>query len=153
MANANINFNDGYKEYTINNDETKVIKFNPSDFNIIERVTQALKSIEKISEDMQGQDFELNQDGTASEVTSDIEIAGKIVSECDKAIKSQIDYILGSEVSKVVFGEQSCLASVGGKPMYEGFLDAVIPIIKKDVDAEQKASQKRVEKYTKVVKK
>lgn len=150
----NISFNDGYKEYTINNNETKVIRFNPSDFNIIDRVAKSLNAIQNISEDMQKHDFELNSDGTVdADTISDLEYAGKIISDCDKRIKEQINYILGNEVSDVVFGNHSCLSLVGGKPLYERFLDAVVPIIKKDVETAQKASQKRIEKYTKAVKK
>lgn len=149
----NISFNDGYNEYRINNDETKVIRFNPSDFNIIERASTAMKTIPAIVEEMEKEDFALNPDGTVNvDEVQDIELAGKMVSKIDRGIKEQIDFIMGNNVCDIVFEGQSCLSLTDGVPLYERFLDAVIPIIKKDVENEQKASQKRIDKHTKAVK-
>lgn len=140
-------FNDGYKEYTINGDETKVVRFNPSDINIIDRIGKALEQIEQIAEEMRTSDISLNPDGTA---TGDgVAAAGEMVSAFDRRIREQIDFVLGSPVCATALGEQSCLSMVGGKPLYERLLDAVLPIIQKDVESERAASQKRVKKYTK----
>ena len=42
---------------------------------------------------------------------------------------------------------------VDGKPVFQNFLDAVIPEIVKDTDKEYKKSQKNITKYTSQVKK
>lgn len=138
-----INFNNGYKEYCINGDESKVIRFNPSDFGIIDRISKAQKNIQSIIEDMNESDLQ-----NAGE-KSDIDLAGEILSVADKKIKEQIDYILDSKVSETAFQNQSCLSPVNGLPLYERFLNSVIPVITKDIESEQKASQKRIKKYTK----
>lgn len=146
----NISFNDGYKEYTINNDESKIIRFNPSDFNIVDRVATAINAITDIVKDMKNQNICLNNDGTVdADSVTDLQHAGKIVSNTDKKIREQIDFILGSPICETAFGKQSCMSLVGGVPLYERFLNVITPIIRKDVLAEKKASQKRVEKYTK----
>lgn len=153
----NINFNDGFKEYTINNDPNKVIRFNPSDFNIINRIAETMTAIEKIAEEMSKSDIPIKLDGTAADeadsIKGELTRAGGIAAETDRRIKEQINYIFGSDVCSVAIGDVSCLASVGGMPLYQRFIEAFIPVIRADVEAEKKASAQRVEKYTKSAKK
>jgi hypothetical protein len=143
----NLSFSDGFKEFSLNGDESKVIRFNPADFGIIERIDKAYKEIENASKI--GADIKLKTDGTPIE---EISIAASIVKSVSDTIKSQIDHIFDSPVSAVVFGNQSPLSMVGGVPFYERFLNAVIPVLKKEIQSEQKASQQRISKYTKVIK-
>lgn len=143
----NLIIDDGYKEYKINGDENRVIRFNPSDFSIIERINTAYEEINKATDI--DTDIELKPDGKP---VSELEKVAEIVSGINTTIKKQIDYIFNSPVSDAVFGNQSPLSMVKGMPLYERFLDAVIPVIQQEVKKEQEASQKRIEKYTKQVK-
>ena len=147
MPNAmNINIYDGFKEFTINNDSNKVIRFNPSDIGIIERINKAHNEIKDIKIDT---NVALNNDGTP---VSEIQSAADAVNKLSTTIKRQIDFIFDSPVSDVVFGNQSPISMVGGIPFYERFLNAVIPVIENEVKAEKKASEERISKYTSVVK-
>ncbi len=141
----NININDGFKEFTINNDPDKVIRFNPSDLGIIERINKAYNAITNAEID----NVELNPDGTPVDTMT---AASQTVEKFRNLICEQIDYIFNSSVSEVVFGNQSPLSMVKGIPFYERFLNAVVPIIEKEAKAEQLASQKRMNKYTGQVK-
>lgn len=143
----NLIIDDGFKSFMINDDPNKVIRFSPADFGIIERINKAYKEIKAVQNSFE--DFELNNDGTP---VSQLESAANAVSKLSNTIKQQIDYIFDSPVSDVVFGNQSPVSMVKGKPFYERFLNAVKPEIQKCVKAEQLASQKRVEKYTKGIK-
>lgn len=143
----NLIIDDGYKEYKINGDENRVIRFNPSDFSIIERINTAYEEINKATDI--DTDIELKPDGKP---VSELEKAAEIVSGINTTIKKQIDYIFNSPVSDAVFGNQSPLSMVKGTPLYERFLNAVVPIIRQEVAKEQEASRKRIEKYTKQVK-
>lgn len=143
----NLIIDDGFKEFSINNDPNRIIRFNPADFGIIERINNAYKEIEKVQNEVP--DIELNNDGSPVDMLS---AAAEAVSKVDNTIKKQMDYIFDSPVSDVVFGNQSPLSMVKGVPYYERFLNAVVPIIEKEVKAEQEASRKRIEKYTKQVK-
>lgn len=143
----NLNIDNGYKEFTINNDPNKVIRINLSDYSIVERINKAYEEIDKITKI--NEDIELKSDGSP---LSELNKAAEIVSKINKAIKDQIDYIFDSPVSDMVFGNQSPLSTVNGVPLYERFLEAITPYIKEEIQKEQKASQKRIEKYTKVVK-
>lgn len=143
----NLNFDDGYKEFSINNDPNRVIRFNPSDFSIIERIKTAYDEIDKATKI--DDDIELKSDGTPVE---ELGKAAEIVKGINDTIKNQIDYIFNSTVSDMVFGKQSPLSMVKGVPLWERFLNVIIPVIQKEVKAEQEASRKRISKYTSQVK-
>lgn len=128
---GNINIETGVKTFTINNDETKVIKFNPSDMGLLHRIEESIKAVEKESkkyEDMQ-------MDGTTEKKLSNF-------------IYKQIDYIFNSNVSEVVFEGTSPLTTINGVPYYFKFIEAVKPIIEEEIIKEKKASEERIKKYT-----
>jgi hypothetical protein len=139
----NLSFDDGYKEFSINGDTSKVIRFNPSDMSIIERIKTAYEEITKAT--TLDKDIELKADGTPIE---ELGKAADIVKGINDTIKNQIDYIFNSPISDMAFGKQSPLSMVGGQPLYAGFLNAIIPIVEKEVKAQQKASEARINKYT-----
>ncbi len=143
----NLNFDDGYKEFSINNDESRVIRFNPTDFGLLTRIKEAYDEIGKATN--LKEDIALNPDGTAMETLGK---AAEIVNGIDNTIRAQIDHIFNSNVSGIAFGKQSTLSMVKGVPLYERFLNAAIPFIKKEVEKEMQASQKRISKYTDVIK-
>lgn len=143
----NINFNDGYKRITINNDASRVIEFNPNDIGMIERINTAYEKIKTLKDEIP--EIELT---TAGEPIDDMKSSAELVSSIGKQINEQIDYIFNSNVSEVAFGKQSPLSLVGGVPLYERFLDAIMPYIEKEVKKENEASRKRINKYVKAVK-
>jgi len=143
-----IRFDDGYKEFMINDDPNKVIRFDPTDFAIIERFNNAMKNIEKATENLEN-DVNIDSKG---EPLSELEEAAEAVAKVNKLIKDQIDYIFDSPVSGMVFGNKSPLALVKGVPLFERFIMAAKEVIEKEVKKEMEASQKRIEKYTKQVK-
>lgn len=130
----NINLDDGYKEFTINNDQDRVIRFNPSDVAIIGRFKKAADALENLMKDNQAAGV-------------DMEDAAERVRTLDNAIKEQIDIIFNYPVSDIVFGNQSPMATVDGVMLFERFFNAVLPVIRESVEKERKASEKRIKKY------
>ena len=143
-----IRFDDGYKEFMINDDPDKVIRFDPADFGIIERFNTARKNIEK-STDTLGNDVAIDSKGAP---VDELESAAEAVSRVSNFIKEQVDYIFDSPVSDMVFGNKSPLAMVKGVPLFERFIVATQSVIEKEIKTEMKASEKRISKYTKQVK-
>lgn len=139
----NLNFDDGYRPFTLQNDPNRVIRFNPADFGIIERIKKAYDEIDNATKF--DTDIDLKADGTPLELVGQ---AADIVSDMDNIIKRQVDYIFNSPVSEMVFGNQSPMGMVNGVPLYERFLSTLIPVIQEEVKAEMAASQKRISKYT-----
>lgn len=129
-------FDEGFKEFNINGDPNRVIKFNPTDISIIERAQKVKK---EIGEEVKKLDkLEINDD----------ESVAKAVEEVNKIIKEKINYIFGSDVSEAVFGVQSPLASANGVTLAERFIAAAIPIIQKEIEDGDKKSKARMSKYT-----
>ena len=137
----NFNINTGLKSYTINGDESKVIYINTSDLGIPKRAKQAEKELKKIADKCANIEDSLSIDES-------IELLDKF----DGQVKKIIDYIFNADVSDVVFGRTNSLSMVDGKPVFQNFLDAIIPEIVKDTDKEYKKSQKNITKYTSQVK-
>jgi len=151
MVMQSLRFDEGYKEFMINDDPNRVIRFNPADYGIIERFNKARKDIIAEMEKIQ-KDFDLKPDGSPDVPEDELEEAAGIIEKVRKLICDKIDYIFGNPVSEVVFGTQSPLSSVKGVPLFERFIQAAQPFIEAEVKAEQEASKKRIEKYTKQVK-
>lgn len=144
----NLNFDEGYKEFTINGDKNRVIRFNPSDIAFVERFNESVKNITKYQDKLK--EIELNPDGTAQEGAENYKHTAELVADSRKFINEQIDYIFGSDVSEKVFGVQSPLSSVGGKFLFERFLECVTPLMGNAMKEETKAQKKHLDKYTKV---
>jgi len=144
-----IKFDDGYKSFCINDDESRVIRFNPKDINLIERVNQAkINATEKMKE--------LNIDEKALVDLSDDESVNEtltIFSDLNKFLLDQVDLIFGKGAGVTVFGEQSPLTTINGKTLFEGFLEGAIkiiePYIKEEAEKKQKYIQENYKKYYK----
>ena len=143
-----LHFDDGFKEFMINDDPKRVIKFNPSDFSILERYQEALENIKRVHAEL-SEDVEIKKDVTTGEgLNEDVELIAKV----NKLIREQVDYIFDSDVADIAFGNQSPLSMVKGVPLFERFITAAQMHIEKELESEMKASQKRVNKYTSQVK-
>lgn len=128
----NINFDDGFKEFTINGDENRIVRFNPSDFGILDRVENTVAAFEEIERALK----ESNQDSIA-----------EVLNEIDKKIKQQINYIFNSDIADIIFNGQSPMSLVKGEFLFMRVIEAIVPIIKKAVEKEQRESEKRISKY------
>lgn len=127
---------EGYKEFNINGDPNRIVRFNPSDFSIIERANKARKAITESLKDFKNIKDE------------DIDEASEAIEKVNAVIKENINYIFNSDIYDVVFGNQSPVSFVGGLTLVERFLNAALSIIEKAVGEEQKKSQEKISKYT-----
>lgn len=138
-----IKFDEGYKEYSINGDANRIIRVDTADYGLIERFEEAEKRIKKQLEKYKG--IKIRPDGSAEMKDEE---ACKAISELSQTIREAIDYIFDDEVSPVVFGNRSPLSTRKGVPLYERFINAMMPIIKSDIESEAKESNKRIQKYS-----
>lgn len=143
----NLNLGEEYVELTINNDEDRVIRIDLSDFGMIERLNESYKKINEFQNSHK--DIKINPDGTAEDKLNE---SAEILKAFNALVREQIDYILDSNVSDIVFGNKNPLSTVKGVPLYERFLNALRPYIEKIAKREKEESDKRVQKYMKVLK-
>ena len=133
-----ISFDEGYKEFAINNDETRVIRFNPKDFGILTRMEDTLSDFEALEKKL--------KDGNEEEFTNNLREAEKVVHE-------KIDSIFNANVHDIIFNHQSPISLVGGEFLFMRVIEALVPIVEKEVKYEMQKSEKRMSKYTEKYKK
>lgn len=137
---ASIKVSTGLKVYDIEDENGNVrgqISFNPSDLGFYDRATQFYDDMQTMVDSIENDDSIVGMEK---------------VSAADKMMKEKLNQLFDDEnASKVVFGNQNCFNTLNGVSFVERFLNAFMPIIKKEFEKEQKSSQKRVEKYTKAV--
>lgn len=135
---TSLKFDDGYKEYSINGDESRVIRINTTDFAIFDRIKKAMSNIDDISKKYKN-----------AEPKTDDE-ANELFVSVDKRVREQINYIFDSDVSSVAFGNTNCFSIVfsNKQPLFYNFLNAIIPTIRSDIEKVMSKSNKNVSKYT-----
>lgn len=143
----NLDLGEEYIELTINNDENRVIKIDLTDFGIVERINESYKRIDEFQKEHK--DIKINSDGTVAE---DFAQSAEVLSMFNKLIRELIDYILDAKVSDIVFGNKNPLSMVKGVPLYGRFINALMPYVEKIAKREQAETEKRISKYTKVIK-
>ena len=129
----NINFHEGYKEFSINGDEKRVIRFNPKDFGILTRMEDTLSDFGEIEKKLK----ESNDDNLTA-----------VLKEAEKSVHEKIDEIFNADVHDIIFNNQSPISLVGGEFLFMRVIKAIIPIVEKEVKKEMQASEKRMSKYT-----
>ena len=113
-----INFDEGYKTYAVNGDESRVIKIRISDFNLLKRVESAMTEIESLKEKYSGRRDE------------------NTMIEFDSSVRKIIDKAFDSDVCANAFGSANiCTVVNGGKLLFESFFEAFIPLLKSDLNA------------------
>lgn len=133
-----INFDNNFKTFCLNEDENNVIRINTSDFGIFERFEEVKKDLENLQQEAKQIESSENEDG----------LQCSHFGEIDKKIREKINYVFGSDVSTPAFGTARCFSFSNGAPMFENFLNAVIPIIEKDMAIEIDKMQANIGKYT-----
>lgn len=141
-----INFSDGYKSFCINDDPDRVIRFNPTDIDIVKRFNQAIKELREEKDGLE--DVSLNPDGTvALDDDATLEKTSEVLEQFNQVIREKLNFIFKSDVYDTIFDGQSPMAIVGKERqlLFEAFMDAAFQVITEEVE---KATRERVGKYT-----
>lgn len=121
-------FDDGYRTYDINGDESRVIRVNVSDFNLLRRNEEAEERISEL----------VRQLSAANDPTPED------LAEYDKGFREQINYIFGTDVCTPAFGESHCMSIVSdGRMLYEEFLEALLKQVEQDIAERRQGLEQR----------
>ena len=127
-----INFDEGYKRYIINDDESRVIRINVTDLGLKKRLEDAAANVSAALESI-GDEPTFEQ-----------------AYEVDAIIRKELDDALGQGVCDTVFGRANVLSPLeGGGTLIQSFFDAFLPAIREDIEQAAKAAAERVDKYIK----
>ena len=145
-----LNFDDGLKSFAINGDESRVIRFNPGDPDLIIRYNEAKKMLQSANT---GKLAEIKLDGNGNlqkDADGGFEDAAQALEETNGVIREALKLIFNADVYDTVFAGCSPFAGTkDGRFVFEAFMDAVKPILESGIAEYRAASEKRMEKYTK----
>ena len=134
-------FDDGYESFAVNDDPTRIIRFNPADPEIINRVLDVQRHFKDYSPP---EGIELNPDGTPK---SDMERDGAYVAEFSGEMRKAFNGIFLSDVYDTIFAGQSPLCIVGQKYLYEGVLDGLLVLMRPAAEEYARKNRERSKKY------
>jgi hypothetical protein len=138
---AKLRIDTGAKTYEIEDENGKllgVIVIYPNDYNFGKRAEEAEKRIMELIAEAENvvNDENRNESDNAS-----------YIYDLDTKIKEQLDYMFNSKVSDTVFKGLNCLNLNNNKYFIEQFLEMIVPVITKELEASVKASNNRINKY------
>jgi len=138
----NLNIKSGEIKLTVNDDESRVIRFNPNDIAFAERFYGLISDFEEKEQEYEkkakelDEDKEFNKYGIPKNTKEKLEFTREV---CNY-IKTQIDKVFGAGTSKAAFGD-ACEID-----MFEQFFNGITPFV-------NKARSEKVQKYAKQGKK
>jgi|GEM_PF-2536664 len=154
----NINFNDGLEEIMINNDTSRVIRWNPTDSHFSKRYFDFMDYIEALYARVQGISKEIEAvSGTeaAMEASNTDAIRGTAatLAALGAELSEMLDKTFNAPISEIAFrGANPLSPTKDGHFLFDNFLTAIAPVVSASVEEANKAAQKRIAKYTAPVK-
>lgn len=139
-----LSFNDGLKELEINGDPNRILRYNPGDIGILDRLETAYRKVNDKYKELQG--VKLSPTGNALDEAS--ETAG-IIRDLNKSLRDTFDTIFYPGAADIVFGYMNPLAIAGGKTVFENFMNAYTQLVKPQIEKEARTMQKHINKYKK----
>lgn len=132
----NISFDEGYREFKLNGDDSRVIRIRLSDPNLLNRIQNAMDRIDELAEKYKGQ--------------KDPEL----IPELNEDVKNFINDAFGSDICTPAFGSASPFTVLpDGQFLFSAFFDAFLPVLKEDMKIVAKSLKankqvrKEVQKY------
>ena len=106
-----INFDEGYREYKLNEDDSRVIRIRITDANLYSRIEKAMERTNELISKYKTRPFDSN-------------------------VRTIINDAFGSDICTPAFGTASLMTPLpDGKLLLFSFFDAFLPVLKADVDA------------------
>lgn len=113
-----INFESGIKEYAINGDESKTIRINVTDLNLLKRIEDIAPKLTEI----QNRYKDMKQPTPQQFFDMDVEI------------RELFNGVFGSDICTPAFGDTNCVSvNEQGEFLFVAFFNAFIPLLKEDI--------------------
>lgn len=133
----NLNINTGEIRLTINDDENRVIAFNPNDLEFVNKFYGLIKEFEVKEKEYNEKKALLNQikETDSFGIPINFNYHMELLKETGEFLKVKIDFVFGEGTSKAAFGNANTI------DMFEQFFDGITPFI-------QKTRENKIKKYT-----
>lgn len=140
-----LSFNEGYESFRVNDDPNRIVRFNPADPEIMNRLLNLQKEFGEYKPE---EDLELNPDGSPK---GNLEKGAAFVGEFTRAMRKAVNGIFNADVYDTLFNGQSPLCIVGPKGrekyLFEEIVDALIGVVNPAIEAYAAKSQGKLDKY------
>ncbi|MBO5179273.1 MAG: hypothetical protein J6B87_02880 [Clostridia bacterium] len=131
----NLSFDNGVRELVINGDENRIIRFNPCDYELLKRADGIYNRLDEKFKEIEEKELDTVEK----------------LSQKDKVVREEIDYLLDSKVSDIVFGRTNCLSISNGEYIFSNFLAALMKYIENSMKEEEARSNEIIKQYTEQV--
>lgn len=139
----------GVKSFCINDDPSRVIRFNPSDVYFAERFYELVQEF-KGDGKREGMDARFKRESEKADSLPEGEkepFTFNLLREMDTYFREKLDYAFGEGTSEAAFGNVNIVSRTdNGQTVLENFLDAVSPVI---AEARSRQLQKHTAEYKK----
>lgn len=117
-----INFDEGYKEYALNDDESRVIRIRLTDPNLLSRIEKTMNKVNELIKKYR------NRPVNGDNITA--------LTDFDSEVKGLLNETFGTDICTPIFGDASVLAPTSdGNMLIFSFFNAFMPILKADIEA------------------
>ena len=153
-----LNFNESYEQFMINDDPGRIIRFNPADPDIIQRIHKLYKEIK--DQAGKAQDVPLTPAGEVDisqldqeEMEKKLDQAAAALAMVNKSIREGLNEIFHADVYTAAFAGQSPFCIVKGQDeepqyLFEAFLEAILEVVEEAAKEYRRQSEKRMSKHT-----
>lgn len=138
------------KQFTIDNDESRIVEIDTTDTGIIERWQDTHTFFENVQTEIAKLGEEL---GSAKESVEAGEHelfnnATAHMKQISADVRKQINYLFDADVCTPFVGANgSMIRVVNGEPIFTTIINALLPLYEKDIAAEMQKTQKRIGKH------
>ncbi len=132
------------KQYRINGDNTKIIELNPSDMNIITRLSEVYGKLKGLETDFKELE-NINIDADNEEGFTQLSDKVKAI---DNKMREYVDYLFDYPVSEICAGNGSMYDPIDGKLRYEHIIEVLAGLYETNINSEIKKVQARMKKHT-----
>lgn len=143
----NLNFDEGLKEFEINGDPNRVIRFNPNDLAFAERYENAR---EKALELAKKYDADMKRNKVLANKNPNNDVSGKILKDSNKEVRDLINSVFDDDVADIIFGRTHPLTVANGNFLVLNFLNALNSLITESMNESLSDIEKsKIEDYKK----
>lgn len=126
-------------------EELAILSFNVTDPNLISRIQNGYKALEKIVKDGETELNGLGYDEKTSDIMANSQYYSKIT-EIDKKLKDELNYMFDNDIASA-FGNANLLTPTAEGYLIFNIMDAVIPALKEEMSIRAKAREKSYQDF------
>ena len=140
------------KTFRIDGDDSRILALNTSDMGIFARLKEKYPKLRKLSQQaaVSLEDVEAKEDQDVTDEDTSIPALDALakLSDIDKQMRQELDYIFDAPVSEVCAPEGTLYDPFNGKLRFEHIIDVLTGLYENNLNAEFNAMVANVQKHT-----